>query len=452
MAGSPPAGAVLAGFVAGASWAAVPEPVRHHTKRTLLNFIGCALGASAEPSVAAMLGVLAEVSGPPQAGLVGRRERLDMLGAAAINAVAGNFHDFDDTHLATVIHPAAPVAPVTLALAERHGASGADLLLALALGIEVECRIGNAVSPAHYARGWHITATCGVFGAAAAAARLLGLTPELGAHALGIAASESAGLVENLTTAAKNVGVGNAARNGILAALLARAGFAAAPRAIEGPLGWARAMGDAPDLERMLGGLGSAWELLANTFKPYPSGVVLHAVADACLALRAAHGIDPAAVESVSVFGDALLLARGDRAVANERDARVSIQHTVAVCLLAGQAGLDEHTPAMALEPAVAALRTRVRPVLDAALPKGAARVEIALADGRILTETVLQARGSLAAPMDDAAIVDKVVALAARSAVPVDIEAIIDTVWRLDALDDATPLCRLLSGGSLSA
>src|SRR5690606_29531471 len=121
--------------------------------------------------------VLARVSGPPQAGLVGRPERFDMLNAAYVNAVAGNFFDFDDTHLATVIHPTAPVAPVALALAEHYGASGADLLLALALGIEVECRIGNAVSPGHYARGWHITATCGAFGAAAAAAKLLRLSP-----------------------------------------------------------------------------------------------------------------------------------------------------------------------------------------------------------------------------------------------------------------------------------
>ena len=212
-----------------------------------------------------------------------------------------------------MIHPTAPVAPVVLALAESRGASGAALLTALALGMEVECRIGNAVSPAHYARGWHITATCGVFGAAAAAAKLLGLSPARTAHALGIAASESAGLVENLTTAAKNIGVGNAARNGLLAALMAEAGYEAAPRAIEGPLGWARASGDAPDMALMLGGLGEDWELLDNAFKPYPSGVVLHAVIDACLELRAAHRLDAATIDSVVVSGDALLLARGDR-------------------------------------------------------------------------------------------------------------------------------------------
>jgi len=447
MSDSPPAGETLAAFAASTAWDDIPDAVRHQAKRSLLNFIGCALGASADPTIAATVDVLTDVSGPPQAGLIGRSERFDMLNASSVNAIAGNLFDFDDTHLATVIHPAAPVAPVTLALAERHGASGRDLLLALALGIEVECRIGNAVSPAHYARGWHITATCGVFGAAAAAARLLGLGPEAGGHALGIAATESAGLVENLTTAAKNVGVGNAARNGLLAALMARAGFAAAPLAIEGPLGWAHATGDVPDLGRMLGGLGRDWEVNANTFKPYPSGVVLHAVADACLALLAAHRIDPSAVETITVGGDALLLARGDRVVRNERDARVSIQHTVAVALLTGRAGLAEYTPAMAADPAIATLRARVRPWLDTTLPKGAACVEIALADGRVVSETVRHARGSLDKPMSDEEIEAKVAALARDSAVAVDIEAVISTVWRLDEVEDTATLCRLITG-----
>ena len=160
--------------------------------------------------------------------LIGRPERLDILGASFINAAAANLLDFDDTHLRTVIHPTAPVAPAVLALAEAEGFSGAAVLHALILGIEIACRIGNGVSPGHYARGWHITATCGVFGAAAASAKLLGLSRAQIANALGIAASQSAGLVENLATAAKNVGVGNAARNGLFAALLAQRGYEAA--------------------------------------------------------------------------------------------------------------------------------------------------------------------------------------------------------------------------------
>jgi 2-methylcitrate dehydratase PrpD len=442
---TPPAGEALAAFALSASWDQIAADVRHQAKRSFLNFVGCALGAAAEAPVAAAVRVLAAAGCAPQAGLVGRAERLDRLNAAFVNAIGGNLFDFDDTHLATVIHPTAPVAPVALALAEDRAVTGAAFLTALAVGIEVACRIGNAVSPGHYARGWHITATCGVFGAAATAARLLGLGTRETAHALGIAASESAGIVENLTTAAKNVGVGNAARNGLLAALMAQAGYEAAPTAIEGPLGWARSSGDAPDMDRIVGGLGRDWELLANTYKPYPSGIVLHAVADACLALREAAGPDGGEIASVTVAGDALLLARGDRVVRSARDARVSIQHTAAVALLRGAAGLDEYTAEAVADPSVATLRDKVRPVLDPDLPRGAARVEIALADGRRMSKTVRSARGSLELPMTDGEIAEKVASLAARGTPGIAAEAIIEQAWRLDQLADMRPFLRLL-------
>ena len=137
--------------------------------------------------------VLLAASGPPVASLIGRSERMDGFSAAFVNAVGANLLDFDDTHPETIIHPTAPVAPAVLAVAEQRGSSGLDVLQAFALGGEVECRLGMAVSPGHYARGWHITATCGVFGAAAAAAKLLGLDAAQTAHALGIAASQAGG-------------------------------------------------------------------------------------------------------------------------------------------------------------------------------------------------------------------------------------------------------------------
>ena len=436
----------LADFVTRSSWLDLGDDVRRQAKRSLLNFVGCALGAADEPPVATAVRILGGLRGPAPATIIGRPERFDILNACFINAIAGNLFDFDDTHLDTVIHPTAPVAPVVLALAEHRGASGAELLHALALGAEVECRIGNAVSPGHYARGWHITATCGVFGAAVAAAKLLRLPAVQTAHALGIAASESAGLVENLTTAAKNVGVGNACRNGLLAALLAQGGYEASPLAIEGPLGWARASGDKPDLARLLEGLGREWEFLRNTFKPYPSGIVLHAVIDACLELRSAHVLDAEMIESVVVAGDALLLARGDRVVNNERDARVSIQHSAAVSLLFGAAGLTEYSSDMTLDPRVAGFRSRVSAVCDPGMAQGAARVEIRLRDGRRLVTTVRHARGSIAAPLTDAEIALKVRGLAARGRIGGRIDAIIDRIWSLDEIEDAGALALMLA------
>ncbi len=324
-------GACLGQFIAGSSWDAVPPTVRHEAKRSLLNFAGCALGVAASPPIEMALRALLPLSGSDRVTLIGRKEQLDPLGAAFLNAIGGNLLDYDDTHLRTVIHPTAPVAPPALALGEQRKLSCQAVLHAFILGAEVECRIGNAVSPGHYARGWHITSTCGIFGAAAASARLLGLNAEQSGHALGIAASQSAGNVENLPSAAKNVSVGNAARNGLFAALLAEQGYNAAPAAIEGPLGWARAMGDGPTVGEMTDGLGERWELLKNTYKPYPCGIVMHAVIDACLALRREHGLQPEAIAEITISGDQLLLDRGDRFVANERDARVSIQHCALV-------------------------------------------------------------------------------------------------------------------------
>ena len=217
---APGASARLASFVAAASWADVAAQ-SHEAKRSILNFFATALGSAHDPAVTSALRALSPFGGAATSAIIGRPERLDALGAAFVNAISANLLDFDDTHLDTIIHPAAPVAAPVLALSEARGYCGRDVITAFILGVEVECRIGNAVSPGHYARGWHITSTCGVFGAAAACARLLGLPADGIANAIGLAASQSAGIVENLPSVAKNVSVGNAARNGLFAALLA---------------------------------------------------------------------------------------------------------------------------------------------------------------------------------------------------------------------------------------
>jgi 2-methylcitrate dehydratase PrpD len=446
-AGTDIASEVFAAFVTASLWSDIGARVRHEAKRSLLNFFGCALGAARSEPVEAAVGVLLPFSGRSQATLIGRTERLDMLSASFVNAAGGNLFDYDDTHLRTVIHPTAPVAPPALALAEASGYSGAAVLHALILGIEVECRLGNGVSPGHYARGWHITATCGVFGAAAASAKLLGLSPVEVAHALGIAASQSAGLVENLPSAAKNVGVGNAARNGLFAALMAQAGYDAAPSAIDGSLGWARASGDAPDVAGMVDGLGRDWEVLNNTYKPYPSGIVFHAITDACLMLRREHEFDARSIAMVVVSGDALLLARGDREVRNERDARVSIHHTAAVALLFGTAGLREYSADIVTNADVRELRSRVRAELAADLPRGAARVSVTLQDGRVISAAVLDPHGSAAHPLSDDQIETKVRELAEQGSPDCDVSAIIDAIWHLDAAGDVHRLMGLARG-----
>jgi len=432
-------------FVARSRHQDVPASILQQAKRSVLNVFGTALGAAKEPAVASAIEVLLPFAGPAQATIIGRAQRLDVLSAAFINALSANMFEFDDTHLRTVIHPSAPVVPPLFALAEFRGLSGAKILHSYVLGVEMECRLGNSVSPNHYARGWHITATCGVFGAAVASAKLLDLDGKQTADSIGIAASQSAGLVENLTTGAKNIGVGNAARNGVVAALMAERGCTAAPQALEGPLGWAVATGESARIADLVVGLGDHWELASNAYKPYPCGIVVHPVIDACFELRRKHGIGAADIMTVTVTGPSLLVARADRAVETERDAKVSVHHSVATVFLFNAAGLREYSRDMVAHPEVAAIRSKVRTVVDSAIPLGGARVTVHTVGGDVVSEEVVHARGSIELPMSDAELENKVRNLADWGAKHCDVDRMIEAIWNLDDAADVSMLMDLV-------
>lgn len=185
----------LARYLVQSRYEDVPAPIRHEAARALLNWLGCAIGAARHETIDRMIAALAPFSGPPQASILGRSERFDILHAALINGVSSHVLDFDDTH-ARAIHPSAPVLPALLAFAQWRPVSGAQLVHAFVLGVEAEERVGLSVFPEHYAIGWHITGTAGVFGAAAAIGKLLGLDEQKMCWALGIAATQSSGLRE----------------------------------------------------------------------------------------------------------------------------------------------------------------------------------------------------------------------------------------------------------------
>jgi 2-methylcitrate dehydratase PrpD len=434
------AGEVLGRFVSESAWASMPPGLRHEARRALLNYFACALGSASDPAVGSAVRVMLPCDAEQGVTVVGRAERLAPMAAAFVNAISANLLDYDDTHWNTAIHPTAPVAAPALALAEQLGLSGTEVLHALILGIEVECRIGNAVSPGHYARGLHITATCGVFGAAAACARLLQLDPARIWNALGIAASQSAGIVENLSTAAKNVAVGNAARNGLLAALLAREDYSAAPAAIEGRFGWARAMGDEFQAAEISRGLGQQWEVQRIAYKPYPCGFVFHAIVDACIELRATVAASAADIVAVRVFGNQLLLDRGSREVVTERDARVSIAHAAAIALLRGRATPEDFSAAAVADADIQALRLKVRAELAAELPTGAAEVTVTTRAGRTQSVRVINARGSCERPLSDQELEAKF-----RAAVPTAAGGAGDPIRRIWSLDSAADMRALL-------
>ena len=237
---APPVTQILAGFVAAHPSRGWDDSVENEAHRTLLNWVGCAIGASRHPTANAALAGVLELEPSPQATILGRSERVDMACAALLNGIASHTFDFDDTHLRTIIHPAGPVASAALALAERRGSTGRQFIDALVLGIDVECRIGNMIYPEHYDRGWHITGSTGMFGAAAACARLLALDAPKTAMALGIAASQPIGVREQFGSMTKALHVGGAARAGLMSALMASHGYTASPRAIEAPRGLAQ--------------------------------------------------------------------------------------------------------------------------------------------------------------------------------------------------------------------
>src|SRR4051812_44887373 len=281
----------LAKFIVASQPGDIPETVTHEARRALLHWIGCSLGGCRHEATETALAAFGEFSGAREATVIGRTERADILLAALLNGISADVLGFSDTHLKTVIHPGGVVGPAILALAERTQTSGRDFLHAFVLGIEVACRVGLTVYPWHYARGWHITGTAGTFGAAAAAGKLLRLDEQRMTWALGIAATQAAGLREMFGTMSKSLHGGRAAQNGLSAALLARKGFTSSEASIEAPRGFANVLGEQPDLGQLTAELGTRFEVSQNTYKPFPCGVVIHPVIEGCIALRNQHAI-----------------------------------------------------------------------------------------------------------------------------------------------------------------
>ena len=342
---------ILARFAVETTAGRIPGKVRHEAKRALLNIVAAGIRGATDPTYEMLRQSLPNVGQGP-ATIIGRKERADVLDATFLNSAGANIDDFCDTHLPTVIHPTAPIMPPLYAVSELQKVGGSDLLDAFAIGVEVACRIGNSISPSHYrTRGWHITASCGVFGAAAAAGRLLGLNTQQMVWAFGAAASQACGLVEMLGMPTKSLGVGNAGRNGLWSALLAKQGFAGPPHPLEGRFGFFNAVGDAPKWPALLDALGDTWELSINAYKPYPGGVVIHPVIDAVLELRA--NIKAADIARVLVHGHPLLSERADRPnVKTGREAQVSVQHSVAAAQISAAPGSrNTPTPASTIPP-----------------------------------------------------------------------------------------------------
>ena len=434
----------LAEWVCESDFSSVPDAVRGEAARTLLNWMGCAVGGSGHESVDITLRALGPFMGEPQASVLGRTERADVLHASLLNGLSSHVFDFDDTHLQTIIHPAGPVASALVPLAEHRPVSGRDFLHALILGVEVECRIGNAVYPDHYDTGWHITGTAGVFGAAAAAGRLLGLDVRRMCWALAGAATQAAGLREMFGTMLKPFLIGRAAQNGLAAALLAAEGLTGSERALEAPRGFARVLSTKQDFAAICDGLGQSYEILLNTYKPYPCGVVIHPSLDGCIRLKQEHGLTGKDIEAVELRVHPLVLElTGNKTPQTGLQGKFSVYHAVGAALVLGRAGVAEFTDEVVKDPRVTAVRDRVSAVVDDHIREAGAVVTIRLKDGRTVKEAVEQASGSLECPLSDEDMDAKVHALAGPLLGEASTREMIRACRGVAALEDAGALAR---------
>ncbi len=410
---APPVTLTLAAFVANHKSRGWSDAVDHEAHRTLMNWVGCAVGAAQHETTQAALAAVQVLQPAPQATLLGRSERVDMASAALINGISSHTFDFDDTHLKTIIHPAGPVASAALALAEHTGASGRALIDALVLGIDVSCRVGNAMYPDHYDRGWHITGSTGTVGAAAACARLLKLDVQQTTMAIGIAASQPVGLREQFGSMSKPLHPGAAARAGLMAALMAQQGFTASERALEAPRGLMQVVSTKSNWREATDELGQRFEISFNTYKPFACGIVIHPSIDACVQLRE-QGVRADDVERIELKVHSLVLElTGKKEPADGLAAKFSVYHGCAAGLLFGRAGEPEFDDAIVTRDDVVALRRKVVVSVDDSIDEASADVTATLRDGRCVHVFVEHAIGSLQRPMSDGALEAKFHALA---------------------------------------
>jgi 2-methylcitrate dehydratase PrpD len=434
----------LARHVVSAKSSDLPSSVRKEAARTLLNWVGCTLGGSRHETTGIAISALAPFSGPAQAGVLGRRERLDILNAALINGISSHVLDYDDTHSHNIIHPAGPVISAILALSEHRQVSGADFVNALVLGVDVECRIGNSVYPKHYDAGWHITGTAGVFGAAAASGRLIGLSEQQMLWALGLAATQPVGLQEMFGSMTKSFHPGRAAQNGLTAALLASKNFTSSEQSLEAKYGWANVVSPEHRYGDIVDNLGVQYEISKNTYKPFACGVVMHPTIDGCIQLRNETKLKAADVDHIDLKVHPLVMQlTSKKAPQTGLEGKFSIYHAASVAFIEGAGGIDQFSDRAVRDRTIASLRDRVSTAIDSSLHEDQVRIALVTKDGRRLEKFVEHAVGSLDNPMSDADLEAKFTGLANGVLSAERQRRLIDLCWDIAGLPDAGAIAR---------
>jgi len=421
----------------------MPAEVRREGIRSLVNILGCTLGGARHDAVEKTWAALSPFAGREQVTLLGRSERTDALTAALINTLASSVYAFDDTHAEAIVHPSGPIMGATLAAGELRGRSGADVLAAFISSIEVACRLSKAISvaPAKGSIAWSQTGVvCGI-GGALATARLLGLDIEQARMAMGIAAAEASGIRAVHGTHGTPMLPANAGRAGLKAACMAAAGVTSSATIIEARYGFAECFAEHPHLPHLTDGLGDRWEILGNTYKPYPCGIVIHPLIDAALEISREASPSPEAIAKVEIRSSPAAMALCFRRhPKDEFEAQVSLYQWVAATLIRGQAGIPEGTDQAIADPAIAALRDRIQVETDPEIPHDGGDVTVTLADGRRFHRSIRNCIGNRGRPMTDGELDAKF--LSAAQVLGARAADLLASVRGIERVPDVAALC----------
>lgn len=438
----------LADQVLKTSTRPLSEPVEKMARASLLNVLGTAIGAAPDRAVNAVVQVGRDHGGHATIPIPGRADHLDLLRAATAIGLAAHLDDYDDTHLATVIHPGAAALAAAWTTGVFSGASLGQFLTAFAIGCEVQLRVGLAMSPWHYDQGWHITGTCSPLGAAATAALLNVGGGSAMQDAIGLAADMTLGQREGFGSMIKPFHPGKGAANGVLAAALAAGGLRATGDPLGDPGGFYEVLSPRYEPEQLLADWGTRWELLDNTFKPYPCGIVCHPAMDAAIALSDELRDRLDEVARIVILCHPLVAElTGNPEPRTGLQARFSTIHGVAAGLADGRAGLPQYGDGRVTEPDLVSLRSRTRLQVDPGRSRASAAVQVHLYDGTVLSQDVGHAWGSLERPLTGKELQEKVTDLI-EPVLPGRSEAIIQCVLHQPLAEDLRHLCGLLHPG----
>lgn len=440
----------LATFAAGLRVTDLPRDVVHQASRCLIDWLGCTLAGSATDEAALVRAGIAALDpgdGSRTAVIVGTAQRAGAGYAALANGIAAHLLDFDDTFnpVRTTIHGSAPLWPAIAAAAELVPVTGTAAIAAFVAGFEVQTRVAVAAGPGHYDAGWHVTGTVGHVGAAVATSRLLGLSADQTLVALGIGATQSAGMKVVYGSTGKSIHAGKAAMDGLLSGFLARDGITSSREPIEGHRGFLHLFSPNPAPARALEGLGESWYLPRNGFKPYACGSLTHPPAQALLELRAEHGLTADDVVSVDAYvHDYVKTTTGAAEPRTGLQGKFSIYHVLAAALADGAASTAQFTDDRVNAPEVVRLREIVAVHVDEEQSKDSARVVVTLRDGRSLERHVAHNLGTPDNPMTDSQLEEKYHSLAAPVLGAARARQLAQTAWQLGELTDIVDVVAL--------